>query len=180
MTAAELRAIAGKASRDRGESLECQLDAYHRTLAAQGRAWVRRIPTPVKVLGKTSKDKRGRTYFPATFDGRQGVDFAGFDAKGRHIVIEAKVHSGTGAWDCGIDPDGSVGKGGALGEHQWAELCAAGLAKCYTRIILQAWGSAWSIPPESLVLHVATVRRRTIWPDEIHRVGTRLMGVAWW
>lgn len=180
MTSAERRSISGQSSRSAGERLEQVLDTYHAQLSAQGVAYVRRVGTPVKVLGKTSKDPRGRTYFRAAFDGFQGADFAGFDAKGRHICLEAKSHAGPGAWDCGIDPDGGVGASGAIDGPQWAELRRAESAGAISLIILQAWGEAWSIRPAMLAMHVYGSVRRTIRPAEVATIGRRLVGVQWW
>ena len=179
MTAAELRSISGRASRSAGESLESRLDAYHAQLSARGVAFVRRVGTPVKVLGKTSKDPRGRTYFRAAFDGFQGADFSGFDAKGRHICLEAKSHAGPGAWDCGIDPAGDVGASGAIDGPQWVELRRAESAGAVSLIILQAWGEAWAIRPAALVYHVHKEGRRTVRPTEIASIGRQLLGVQW-
>ena len=180
MTPAELHSISGRAARSAGESLESRLDAYHAQLAAQGTAFVRRVGTPVKVLGKTSKDGRGRTYFRAAFDGHQGADFSGFDSKGRHICIEAKSHDGLGAWDSGIDPSGEVGASGALDGPQWRELRQSELAGAVSLIILHAWGGVWAFSPHSIDAHARFAGRRTVRPTEVSTIGRRLVGVQWW
>ncbi len=170
---------AARANRARGESLEQMLDAYHRTLAAQGRAWVRRVGTPVKVLGKVSRDARGRSCFRAAFDGHQGADFVGFDHMGRHICLEAKVHSGAGAWDCGVSPDGGSGASGALDGSQWLELVFSESAGATALVILHAWGGWWAIRPCQILKHVSLIGRRTVRPTEIETIGRRLVGVQW-
>lgn len=180
MTHAERRSISGRVARAAGESLESRLDAYHSQIAARSVAFVRRVGTPVKVLGKTSKDARGRTYFRAAFDGYQGADFSGFDSNGRHICLEAKSHAGTGAWDCGIDPSGEVGASGAIDGPQWRELRQAEHSGAVSLIILQAWGEAWAISPHSIDAHARFSGRRTVRPAEVSTIGRRLAGVQWW
>jgi hypothetical protein len=143
-------------------------------------AWVRRVGTPVSVLGPVSVDRRGRHIFRAAFSGYQGADFTGFSSEGRHIVLEAKHHGGDGSWDCGISPDGRAAEGGALDERQWSELVGAHAQECLALVILRAWGSCWALDVEAISGHVLRVQRRTIQPGEIGHIGRRLRGVEWW
>lgn len=182
MTQAQaLASIQGRAARARGESLELDLDAYHATLAARGLAWVRRVGTPTKVLGKTTVDARGRTCFRAAYTGRQGADFVGQDFSGNHICIEAKSHAGPDAWDSGIAPPGDAVGGVGIMPAQWAELCRAAFvpSSAIGLVVLRAWGSTWAIHPAEICAHVIRVGRRTIRPGEASSVGTEIPGVAW-
>ena len=173
-----MSSASGRTARANGESLELALDAYHRTLAAQGRAFVRRVGAPVSVLGKVSVDKRGRHIFRAAFDGKQGVDFTGHTSGGIHIAIEAKSHAGDGAWDCGIDPVRLTSTGnGALQPDQWEELWRVRQSNGIAVIVLRAWGREWSMSPMYLAEHVKRVGRRTVRPDEIDAFARR--GLQW-
>ena len=156
-----------RTSRANGEAFEAALDAYHAHLAARGIAWVRRVGTPVKVLGRTSQDSRGRTYFRAAFDGHQGCDFQGFTLDGRHIVLEAKSHAGPDAWDSG-----------GISERQWAELVTAERAGCVSVILLRAWVETRVMLPSELRAHVEAAGRRTVRRVDI--VGRSIAGVEWW
>jgi penicillin-binding protein-related factor A (putative recombinase) len=156
-----------RASRANGEAFEAALDAYHAHLAARGIAWIRRVGTPVKVLGKTSQDARGRTYFRAAFDGHQGCDFQGYAANGVHIVLEAKSHAGPDAWDSG-----------GISERQWSELVTAEDCGCIAGILLRAWGETRLMSPSELWHHVETVGRRTVRQSD--EVGQSIRGVEWW
>ena len=156
-----------RTSRANGEAFEAALDAYHAHLAARGIAWIRRVGTPVKVLGKTSQDARGRTYFRAAFDGHQGCDFQGFTLDGRHIVLEAKSHAGPDAWDSG-----------GISERQWAELVTAERAGCVSVILLRAWVETRVMLPSELRAHVEAAGRRTVRHVDI--VGRSIAGVEWW
>lgn len=169
----------GRTARANGESLESELDAYHADLARRGIAWVRRVGTPVKVLGKVSQGERGRWYFRACFDGRQGCDFQGFDGTGRHVVLEAKSHAGTGAWDCGIGPDGSGPDRPGIAPDQWYELLMAEQRGARALVILRAWGGCFALTPDAIIRHVHTAKRRTIRRDEIDNIGRPLFGVRW-
>lgn len=175
-----VRKDAGRRARADGESLEEWLDSYHTRLARAGIAWVRRVGTPVSVLGRVSVDRRGRHIFRAAFDGYQGVDFTGFSSEGRHIVLEAKHHGADGSWDCGISPDGRAVDGGALNARQWDELVRAHAQQCLSLVILRAWDSCWALSVESIEGHVRRAKRRTIQPGEIAQIGRRLRGVEWW
>lgn len=166
-------------SKANGEALEAALDVYHGHLATQGRAWVRRVGVPVKVLGKPSVGERGRWYFRACFDGYQGVDFIGHDSAGRAVVLEAKSHAGAEAWQSGIGPGGDPMVSGALGHPQWVELVTAERCGSLALIILSAWGAAWSMAPSDLTRHTASVRRSTVRPDEVQSIARRLRGVEW-
>lgn len=169
----------GIASKANGEALEAALDVYHGHLATQGRAWVRRVGVPVKVLGKPSVGARGRWYFRACFDGHQGVDFIGHDSAGRAVVIEAKSHAGADAWQSGIGPRGDPMVSGALEHAQWKELLVAEATGCTSLIILSAWGAVWAMTPLALRIHTASVGRSTIKPDEVQSIARRLRGVEW-
>ena len=177
------RESAGRRSQAKGDALERQLDAYHAQLAAEGRGHIRRVGTPVRVMGPVRHDARGRHGFPATFDGPQGVDFVGFHVLGGlpcPTAIEAKTHDGDGAWDCGINPDGTVATGGALTAHQWAELCAYEAAcSVGSMVILAAWGRVWLLRPNVIADHVKRAGRRTIRPTEIEGIADELRGVRW-
>ena len=168
---------AGRIARATGEDFELALDRYHRQLEAEGRAYIRRVGAPVAVLGKVSRDARGRHIFRAAWDGFQGVDFTGHTNMGVHIAIEAKTHSGPGAWDCGIDPGGEASENGAIQERQWTELRRVRLCGGIALIMLRAWGREWAIPPDQLGVHVRQKNRRTVRPDEIDAIGTR--GLEW-
>lgn len=168
---------AGRIARATGEAFELALDRYHRQLEAEGRAYIRRVGAPVAVLGKVSRDARGRHIFRAAWDGFQGVDFTGHTNMGVHIAIEAKTHSGPGAWDCGIDPSGEASESGAIQVRQWVELRRVGLCGGIALIMLRAWGREWAIPPGRLAEHVQAKGRRTVRPDEIAAIGTR--GLEW-
>jgi len=168
---------AGRIARATGEAFELALDRYHRQLEAEGRAYIRRVGAPVAVLGKVSRDPRGRHIFRAAWDGFQGVDFTGHTDMGVHIAIEAKTHAGPGAWDCGIDPSGEASENGAIQPRQWVELRRVGLCGGIALIMLLAWGREWAIPPGRLAEHVRQKGRRTVRPDEIDAIGTR--GIAW-
>jgi hypothetical protein len=175
--AAAGRSHAGRTARATGEAFELALDRYHRTLEAQGRAYVRRVGAPIAVLGRVSRDARGRHIFRAAWDGFQGVDFTGHTQTGVHIAIEAKTHAGLGAWDCGIDPTGDASENGAIQARQWVELRRVELCGGIAFIILRAWGREWAIPPHMLALHGSTKGRRTVRPDEIDAIGFR--GLEW-
>lgn len=166
-------------SRSNGEALEAALDVYHGHLATQGRAWVRRVGVPVKVLGKPSVGERGRWYFRACFDGYQGADFVGHDSAGRAVVLEAKSHAGPTPWASGIDGKGCVMPSGALEYAQWMELLVAEATGCTSLIILSAWGAVWAMTPLALRIHTASVGRSTIKPDEVQHIARRLRGVEW-
>ena len=168
---------AGRLARATGEAFELALDRYHRQLEAEGRAYIRRVGAPVSVLGKVSRDQRGRHIFRAAWDGFQGVDFTGHTNMGVHIAIEAKTHAGPGAWDCGIDPSGEASENGAIQERQWTELRRVRLCGGIALIMLRAWGREWAIPPGRLAEHVRQKGRRTVRPDEIDAIGTR--GLEW-
>lgn len=177
---AMLRAAHGLESRTKGERLEQVLDAYHAQLAAQGLAWIRRVGTPTKVLGAVKSDRRGRRVFQAAFDGEQGADFVGIDARGLHVAVEAKTHAGRDAWDSGIDPGGDAAEWGALSSRQWDEVRRAEMLGGTGMVILEAFGRVWSIHPSALVRHVAAAGRRTVRHCEIHTFARPLVGVAWW
>ena len=183
------RRASGRMSRARGMALEERLDEYHGELLLKGLANIRRVSTPVKVLGPVKADRRGRWVFRGAFDGPQGVDFMGYRMRNPGglrtmavpMAIEAKTHGGPGSWDSGIEPDGTCLGNGALGLAQWRELCDyqrdAGARAAL--VILEAWGEVWEICPVDLVSHVGRVRRRTVRPDEIKHIARRLSGVRW-
>lgn len=175
--AAAARSHAGRTARATGEAFEIALDRYHRTLEAEGRAYVRRVGAPIAVLGKVSTDPRGRHIFRAAWDGFQGVDFTGHTSRGVHIAIEAKTHAGPGAWDCGLNPDGSVSENGALQHRQWLELARVNHCGGIAHIMLRAWGREWAISLDRLSEHVRQKGRRTVRPDEIDAIGIR--GLEW-
>ena len=160
-------------SREIGESFEAALDAMHADYARRGVAWVRRVGTPVKVMGVVRRDGRGRSRFAAAFDGPQGADFVGFTAAGRHVCLEAKAHTMRSAWPSGVRSDGTVGTG-ALGEAQWLELRAAESAGCVALVILRAWGECYAFTPVDLVAHAAREGRSTIRPEDSALVGKRI------
>ena len=168
---------AGRIARATGEAFELALDRYHRQLEAEGCAYIRRVGAPIAVLGKVSRDARGRHIFRAAWDGFQGVDFTGHTSTGVHIAIEAKTHAGPGAWDCGIDPSGEASENGAIQERQWTELWRVRLCGGIALIMLRAWGREWAIPPGLLAEHVRQKGRRTVRPGEIDAIGTR--GLEW-
>lgn len=174
------RATTGRKARDNGEALEAQLDEYHRELAARGTAFIRRVGTPVKVLGKVSLDARGRSYFRAAFDGHQGCDFIGFDNCGIVVALEAKNHAGARSWDCGVDPDGEARGKGALQPLQWAELCRVEKARGFAFVILRAFGSVWRLRPDAIRRHVETHKQRAMSREHLHVVARELQGVRWW
>lgn len=173
------RGVLGRAARARGLALEDALDAYHAHLLARGDALVRRVGTPVKVLGKVSHDARGRNVFKAAFDGPQGVDFVGIMRGGYHVAIEAKSHAGDGAWDCGIEANGECLGRGAIKPAQWAELrSVVALGGC-AFVILAAWGSVWRLWPFQICDHVRDSGRRTFRQADMARFG-QLTGVEWY
>lgn len=167
-----------KRHRDAGEAFEASIDSMHAVYAAQGRAWVRRVGTPMKVMGATKKDARGRTVFRACFDGEQGADFVGFLPGGRHVSVEAKSHADRAAWMSGVRGDGSLGSG-AMGEAQWSELRAVEAAGGLALVLLRAWGAVWAFVPSRLVAHSLAVGRTTVRPEEAADVGRRLDGLDW-
>jgi penicillin-binding protein-related factor A (putative recombinase) len=70
-----------------GENFERYLADYHAALRLQGKADVRNVPTPVKIVGR-----KGRLV-TARLEKRYGVDFAGTLRGGRAAYIEAKSRS---------------------------------------------------------------------------------------
>ncbi len=63
-----------------GNRAEDIVGALHEACAAAGVAWVRKLPTPMRALGK------GRAVFTA----KSGVDYMGHHADGRAVYVEAK------------------------------------------------------------------------------------------
>lgn len=173
----------GRANRAQGLALEDALDAQHAIYAAQGLAHMTRIPTPVTVIGRTTLDARGRACFRACFAARTGVDFVGWARPNGQVVpcaVEAKTHSGDGAWDSGLRPGALFGVGcGGLTIEQAAQMRTYVLAGCHAVIILRAWGATWCIDYEDLATHVDDVNRRTVRPTEVGDIGRRLVGVDW-
>lgn len=79
----------GRVARAGGERAEDQVRAANRRYAAEAAAWVKKRPTPVKVLGPV---QGGR--FRACWEAKAGCDFAGVLAGGRGLVMELKTSSG--------------------------------------------------------------------------------------
>ena len=171
----------GRANRAQGLALEDALDAQHAIYAAQGRAHMTRIPTPVTVIGRTTLDARGRACFRACFAARAGVDFVGWARPNGQVVpvaVEAKTHSGEDSWDSGVDASGySVGDAGVTpGQVRQLDTYAHHGIAC---VVLSAWGATWRVDWHVLLGHVQRVRRRTVRPGEVESIGTRLVGVDW-
>jgi hypothetical protein len=136
------------------------------------------VPTEATVIGRTTRDERGRTAFRAAWQARSGVDYVGAVRMGRSaapvapVALEAKACV-TVRWDFA----------GALGSRtpsaQWAELGAmhgiGGLA-----LVLLDWGARgrWVWRYESL----AALRGSGIASaasEDAERMGAWPMGAAW-
>ena len=167
----------GRAARAHGAALEDAIDRYHAHLGLSRLAYVRRVSTPVTVLGPVKADPRGRRVFRAAFDGLQGVDFVGHTQTGVHVAVEAKSHAGDGSWDCGIDPSGACTGTGAIQPAQWAELQTVERCGGVAVVVLRAWGGEWHMTPSRIAEHVQRVGRRTVRPDEIDAFARR--GLQW-
>jgi penicillin-binding protein-related factor A (putative recombinase) len=67
-----------------GNRAEDVIGAMHEECARWGVAWVRKLPTPMRALGKDR----------AVFTAKSGVDYMGHDASGRAVYVEAKKCAG--------------------------------------------------------------------------------------
>ena len=117
---------------NRGRATEDMLNLAHQSMAVRGIAWIRKIPTPIKVLRPMSDGK-----FLAVFSASAGADYVGTLAGGRAVVVEAK----------------ELKKGPSLSarrftvaevDHLTNTMEAGGLAIVFVRRVID--GSLWAIP----------------------------------
>lgn len=74
---------------NRGKGWEAALDSQHELYTRWRLAYCQRNYPPVKVMGKTTTDRRGRCRFPATWDGVGPPDYT-VVAADVTFIIEAK------------------------------------------------------------------------------------------
>lgn len=130
---------------NRGRATEDMLGIAHNSLGARGIAWIRKIPTPVKVL-RPMKDGK----FMAVFAGSAGADYVGTLQGGRAVVVEAK----------------ELKKGASLPvsrftqaelDHLTVTEDAGGLAIVFIRRVSD--GGLWAIPWHNYQAALATGRK---------------------
>jgi len=130
---------------NRGRATEDMLNLAHQSMAVRGIAWIRKIPTPIKVLRPLGAGK-----FLAVFSASAGADYVGTLEGGRAVVVEAK----------------ELKKGpslparrftGAEVDHLTNTMEAGGLAIVFVRRVID--GSLWAIPWSEYSAILATGRK---------------------
>lgn len=157
------RARAGRQARASGEALQDALAAQHGAYLRAGLCDVRAVPTPVKVMGPTRPDGRGRTTFAATFAAKTHVDFMGTLADGRAVLIEAKSRAGDRLALADVAPQ-------QVDALRWADAHGA-----VALLVVRLGGAVWCVPAQCLWGDGP----RTWAAAHLDARGTRLRGVDW-
>ena len=153
----------GRAARAHGEALESALDRQHDAYRAAGLADVRKVPTPVQVMGPTRRDARGRTTFPATFAARASCDFEGVLADGRAVRIEAKHREGDRLRLADVQPQ-------QVDALRWAHDHGA-----VALLVVRLGGECWCVPAACLWAEGP----KTWTARDMDARGIRLTGLDW-
>lgn len=119
------RSSADQSARARtGNRAEDIVEELHAVCSASSVAWIRKLPTPMRPLG------RGRAVFVA----KSGVDYMGHHADGRAVYVEAKKCD---------DARFYLSK---IPEHQSAELSIANAHGCIAVLLVILGGDAFAVP----------------------------------
>lgn len=156
------RSAAGALARMRGEAFEAQLCEQHAAYRRDGLADVEKIPTPALVMGRTKKDRRGRTCFPACWAQRTSVDFGGVLAGGRAVRIEAKYRA-------------EMLTGRDIADHQRDALRRCHDLSGLALLLVRVWPQTWVVPAEVLWLPGVKTWR----PARLDEIGARVAGCDW-
>ena len=107
---------------ERGESAEEFVADLHDACLAQGIAFVRKLPTPLRVCGTASGGK-----VLAFFEKKSGVDYVGhmLDGSGRAVFCEVKAQKQPGRFPLS-----------QVKEHQREELTRAGIAGAVAVLVI--------------------------------------------
>ncbi len=154
---------AGRAARAHGEALEAALERVHDAYRAAGIADVRKVPTPVQVMGPTRRDARGRTTFPATFAARASCDFEGILSDGRAVRIEAKHREGDRLRLADVQPQ-------QVAALRWADDHGA-----LALLVVRLGADAWAVPAWRLW----TCAERSWTSRHLDGYAARLCGLDW-
>lgn len=158
MTPSALHRRASSAQRKRvkaGSAAEGILEQSHAAMARLGIAYVRKLPTPMRIVGKSPRG------LIAVHDAKSGVDYMGHYHDGRAIYVEAKHIS---AWSFPMS---------RLEDHQLAELSRAQLDGCIS-VLVVAIGSRDLVALPYVVVRDYVLRarhggRKSIAREELER-----------
>lgn len=156
------RVTAGRRARATGEKTEDALDAQHRVYAAQGLAYVVRLPTPMRVLGAVT---RGQCR--AVFERRSSVDYLGVVHTGRAVAVELKRRAGKRLAVDDVEP------------HQWHALAEVERMGGLALVVVVLDTGAWACRASRMRAD-ADERGARSWTDvDLDRCGARLRGLDW-